>query len=235
MRIVALTFEISTSEVVDKVKPYIVSAILDVIQHKRVTTVPDLLEVVPGSWITVTAGTDDQIFGCEASESDMKRYESNFKRALEGRFLSGGCDVDCSVFGLAFGQDQIDVDPVLGLAKLFYIEHARLGDEIALKMDARFRLLGKFYEPIEDRLIAHGFGPSSLYHAGAMNKFDQLQKMGYPVDELYNVHSPKEELVYGPYLKSLGYNPVDTVQRYTVEDYSPINNELEKLFGEGFN
>lgn len=228
VRITALTFNESYATMAQLSSESFCTACKLILDGDHITKVAPL-HLHNNIRITCSAGTDDQVIGVVCPKALSAAIKQRFNDALKGRFLSGEASQSATVFGLTFAQLSIDVSQTLGLAKLFFVEHEHLGDAIALKMRARLQLTGKFYETIAERFIAHGFGDVSLYAAGESNFMDQLAKTGYPVSELYNVHSPSEKLIYGSYLETLGYNPVTHVERYEEQDLKPINEAFEKF------
>lgn len=169
--------------------------------------------------VHINLGTDDQVCiiastnSCD-SEAFTNSVDESMQSFLAERSLSGGASRSVVVFGLEITTESVRVSQTLGLSKLFLMEKTRNGDACALKMFARLQALPNYYSTLETMFLKHGFGDISSYKRGADNFRVMLAKFGYPVEGLFNVHSPVDALIIGSELAKTGKDPRTYVKKY---------------------
>lgn len=185
---------------------------------------------VGGLFFSVTLTTDDTVFYVFSNEHEDSSLQNLVKDKLAGYFeersLKGDVCSETTCFGLDFTLNSVQVSKTRGLGKLWLSEHRENGDQVALGYMARLSLLPEFYDDIAACVSDHGFGDVGRYEIGAKNFMSNLQKFGYPVDALYNVHSPVEQIIYGSYLQEHGYDVMKHQTKYPIEEL----NELREVF-----
>lgn len=185
---------------------------------------------INGIDITCNLGTDDQILivwddrSCAQLSKDLGSY-------FEERSLGGEVVEKCTVFGMDFSNNGVCPSTTLGLAKVFLMEKTVNGDAMALKMRERLKQLGNYYDDIQETFNEFKFGSLKSYDKGAENALRNLSKYGFPIEGLFNEHSPVENLIYGDLLKNSSFaNPLSR-KKYTEEQMEPLYKELVTYFG----
>lgn len=186
---------------------------------------------VNGMKVLPNLGTDDQIFYC-FTQKDLKVIEDNIASSKifdEKYSLNGELTEQATVFGLNFTLQYVEVSKVLGLSKIWLFEKDKLGDKIAVKMASRYSLLIDYYDLLKFIHQKNGLGSITSYSVGAENYFRQLAKFKFlGFSDLWNEHSPTDKIIMGRYLEKLGIDPVQFIDKYSVEEMEPF----VKLIGE---